>query len=183
MTTGPTDVKVTTAADGPDGMPLALRFSEGLGPNAQDVERDPTHAWTLAQRCELAAKCLPPAEYRARLERLHADMLAEIGQLRHALAQSGKLAGDRLQQMKADRAQALRWRDQLDSALTVCRCAGRVIDSSAYQGISDEDCDLEVAVRNWRALGPNVRAEAGPTAKRQARVVENAPAHCAGLAF
>ena len=30
---------------------------------------------------------------------------------------------------------------------------------------------------------PNVRAEAGPTAKRQARVVENAPAHCAGLVF
>ena len=30
---------------------------------------------------------------------------------------------------------------------------------------------------------PNVRAEAGPTAKRQARVVENARAHCAGLAF
>ena len=32
-------------------------------------------------------------------------------------------------------------------------------------------------------LMPNVRAEAGPTAKRQARVVENAPAHCAGLGF
>ena len=31
MTTGPTDVKVTTAAGGPDGMPLALRLSEGLG--------------------------------------------------------------------------------------------------------------------------------------------------------
>ena len=30
---------------------------------------------------------------------------------------------------------------------------------------------------------PNVRAEAGPTAKRQARAVENAPAHCAGLVF
>ena len=30
---------------------------------------------------------------------------------------------------------------------------------------------------------PNVRAEAGPTATRQARAVENAPAHCAGLAF
>ena len=30
---------------------------------------------------------------------------------------------------------------------------------------------------------PNVRAEAGPTAKRQARAVEDAPAHCAGLAF
>ena len=31
MTTGPTDVKVTTAADGPDGMPLALKLNEGLG--------------------------------------------------------------------------------------------------------------------------------------------------------
>ena len=31
MTTGPTDVKVTTAAGGPDGMPLALKFNEGLG--------------------------------------------------------------------------------------------------------------------------------------------------------
>lgn len=40
----------------------------------------------------------------------------------------------------------------LDLALIVCQCAARVIDSSAYQGISDEDCDLEVAVRNWRAL-------------------------------
>ena len=30
---------------------------------------------------------------------------------------------------------------------------------------------------------PNVRAEAGPTAKRQARVVENAPAHFACLVF
>ena len=46
-------------------------------------------------------------------------------------------------------------RAALDRALTVCRCAARVIDSSAYQGISDEDCDLEVSVRNWRALGPN----------------------------
>ena len=31
MTTGPTDVKVTTAAGGPDGMPLALKLNEGLG--------------------------------------------------------------------------------------------------------------------------------------------------------
>lgn len=80
---------------------------------------------------------------------------AEIARLRHALAQSGKLAEDRLQQMKGDRAQALRWRDQLDLALTVCRCAARVIDSSAYQGVSDEDCDLENAVHNLQALGPN----------------------------
>ena len=30
---------------------------------------------------------------------------------------------------------------------------------------------------------PNVRVEAGPAAKCQARMVENAPAHFAGLAF
>ena len=39
--------------------------------------------------------------------------------------------------------------------------------------------ELHIAV----VLMPNVRAEAGPTAKRQARAVENAAAHCAGLAF
>ena len=31
MTTGPADVKVTTAAGGPDGMPLALKLNDGLG--------------------------------------------------------------------------------------------------------------------------------------------------------
>ena len=42
----------------------------------------------------------------------------------------------------------------------------------------------EVASPPAVVLGrPNVRAEAGPTAKRQARAVENAPADCAGLAF
>ena len=41
----------------------------------------------------------------------------------------------------------------LDLALIVCQCATRVIDSSAFQRIgSDAACDLEVAVRNWRAL-------------------------------
>ena len=43
-----------------------------------------------------------------------------------------------------------RLRHKLDRALTVCRCAARVIDSSAYQGVSDEDCDLENAVCNWQ---------------------------------
>ena len=33
------------------------------------------------------------------------------------------------------------------------------------------------------AMTPNVRAEAGPSAKRQARAVENAPARRAGLVF
>ena len=37
--------------------------------------------------------------------------------------------------------------------------------------------------RKAASVTPNVRAEAGPTAKRQARAVENAPARRAGLAF
>lgn len=69
----------------PAEVPLALKSNLVLGPNAQDVARDPTHAWTLAQRCELAEKCLPEAGYRARLERLHSDMLTEIEQLRRLL--------------------------------------------------------------------------------------------------
>ena len=39
---------------------------------------------------------------------------------------------------------------KLDRALTVCRCAMRVIDSSAWAGASDEEVDLEDAVRCWR---------------------------------
>ena len=38
MTTGQTDVKVTTAAGGPDGMPLALKFNEGLGLNTVSLD-------------------------------------------------------------------------------------------------------------------------------------------------
>ena len=47
-------------------------------------------------------------------------------------------------------------------------------------GVADRgDGGYTVAV----GAGPNVRAEAGPTAKRQARAVENAPARRAGLVF
>lgn len=45
-----------------------------------------------------------------------------------------------------------RRRARFDAALTVCRSAVRVIESSAYQGVSDEDCDLENSVRNWQAV-------------------------------
>ena len=41
----------------------------------------------------------------------------------------------------------------------------------------------EAGIAQVEFVQPNVRAEAGPTAKRQARAVENAPAHCAGLGF
>ena len=44
MTTGPTDAKVTTAAGGPDGMPLALKLNEGLGFTGRDVRG----VWSLA---------------------------------------------------------------------------------------------------------------------------------------
>lgn len=37
---------------------------------------------THAERCKLATDCLPVAGYRRRLEELHAEMLAEIEQLR-----------------------------------------------------------------------------------------------------
>ena len=39
---------------------------------------------------------------------------------------------------------------RLDAALKVCRSALRVLDSRSYQGVSDEDCDLETSVRNWQ---------------------------------
>ena len=41
----------------------------------------------------------------------------------------------------------------------------------------------ETGIAQAEFVQPNVRAEAGPTAKRQARAVENAPAHRAGLVF
>ena len=44
--------------------------------------------------------------------------------------------------------------------------------------------DNEAGMRRTACfVTPNVRAEAGPTAKWQARTVENAPAHFAGLPF
>ena len=65
---------------------------------------------------------------------------------------------------------------------------GRVLDPTAdqFNHYPHADAPLpDVYLGKRRAIHktPNVRAEAGPTAKRQARVVENAPAHCAGLAF
>jgi hypothetical protein len=52
---------------------------------------------TLAERCKLATDCLPKAEYRTRLEALHADLLARLRaaevdaeRLRAELAKCGK---------------------------------------------------------------------------------------------
>ena len=80
----------------------------------------------IEDRCKIATDCLPQSKYRTQLEKLHADLLS--------MSNSANL----------------------EKALTVCRCAARVVDSPAYQGVSDEDCDLENAVRNWRAVRPDV---------------------------
>ena len=130
MTQSPTEGKCANPAGGLCGMPLALRLSEGLGPNAQNVERDPSLEWTYAQRCELAEKCLPKAEYRARLERLHADILAEIERLRGALAEflacHTESAGWSMSMM-ADRAEfnamLARSQDRVDAAADAARVA------------------------------------------------------------
>ena len=50
MTTGPTDEESTTAAGGPGGMPLALRLSEGLGPNAAAARMYARYDSVLQQR-------------------------------------------------------------------------------------------------------------------------------------
>ena len=57
--------------------------------------------------------------------------------------------------------------------------AGVRVFEPRTSGANQESCEGH----DGGSKRPNVRAEAGPTAKRQARVVENAPAHCAGLAF
>ena len=86
-----------------DDLPGKGASNDGLGPAHEPhplVRRldDMAAGWLCAG--------LPDAD-------LPAEAAREIERLRHALAQSGKLAEDRLRQMKADRAHALRWRDQL----------------------------------------------------------------------
>ena len=51
MTTGPTDVKVTTAAGGPDGMPLALKLNEGLGITGRDARGVASLAYPQVSLC------------------------------------------------------------------------------------------------------------------------------------
>lgn len=72
MTTGPTDEESTTAAGGPGGMPLALRLSEGLGPNAQAVAR-----WYCVSREGMATLCVD--EEDARANAAHCDQAWRAG--------------------------------------------------------------------------------------------------------
>ena len=145
MTTGPTDGTVTTAAGGPDGMPLALRLSERLG----HVPRHPT-----LDECRAAGEgptYTPTKGYSEGGLPNDADERARF---------AAYMRGHCWYVGKFDVTM-----NSYDTVLVRC-----------LYGVWRDRGSLPTA---W----PNVRAEAGPTAKRQARVVENAPAHCAGLAF
>ena len=120
---------------------LGLGSSDVLGPNAQAVAR-----WYCVSREGMATLCKNHEDAQANARHCdkawpaggpHCAVLlvdaTEIARLRHALAQSGKLAEDRLQQMKADRAQALRWRD----ALTELH--DRIKAHPAYADLTEEE--------------------------------------------
>ena len=86
---------------------------------------------TFAERCRLSTDLLPIAMYRQRLEALHAEMLDALTMQTSELARQRRIA---------------------EQALVVCRAAVHVVNSSAYQGVSDEDAELELAVQNWQRL-------------------------------
>ena len=72
------------------------------------------------------------------------DMALEIHMLRNALSNAVKLADDRLAQMKADRAQALQWRDEAERL--------RIMFVSVYEGLlrGDDDKELmDLAAQGW----------------------------------
>ena len=154
MTTGPTDVKVTTAAGGPDGMPLALKFNEGLGHTPRHptlVECHDAGAYLMGKGYSEGG--LPnAAEERARFEAYMRGHCWDVGKFDVAT-------------------------NSYDTVHVRC-LYGVWRDRGSLPALGEETTS-----QGRLLVRPNVRAEAGPTAKRQARVVENAPAHCAGLAF
>lgn len=80
------------------------------------MANDPSLTLTHAQRCILAEQCLPRAEYRASLERLHAEMLAEIERLRvHAV-------------VLAETARAV----ERERCAMLCESIGRIGPEAAY---------------------------------------------------
>ena len=74
MTTGPTDVKVTTAADGHGGMPLALKFNEGLG----GMARSPLETM-IDKACGVTAEDLARPTLKKRDIDRDAQALMDVG--------------------------------------------------------------------------------------------------------
>ena len=132
-----------------------------VGPCAWRVRRhDAPKYWIMFMHKPVDAMADAEREVQPLVTFAQAEQM--VVEERGRCSQAVKLADDRLKQMYADRDQALRWKVALDKALTVCRCAARVVDSSAYQGVSDEDCDLENAVRNWRTAFNSTAATSEP---------------------
>lgn len=95
-----------------------------LGQAQQQVRPGAEASWYCLSRDGLATLCKDAADAKETAGQCDKSWPAggpyravllvdavEIAWLRHELAKSGKLAEDRLQQIKDDRAQALRWRD------------------------------------------------------------------------
>jgi hypothetical protein len=106
----------------------------------------PGESANFSQRCMLAANCLPEAEYRACLQRLHADMIGEIERLRAAYEYSEAYA-----------MRLLTERDRLHAALTACQedaARMRMWGGMGWKWHSHYAASIHG--RCERALGPNV---------------------------
>lgn len=112
-----------------------------LGPAERQVGPGADARWYCVNRYGLATLCKDAADAHETARQCniswplggpHRAVLlvdaAELAWLRHALVQSWKLAEDRLQQLAAERAQALSCRDELHRTLTLCRCPSSVIN-------------------------------------------------------
>jgi len=97
-----------TAAPQSEELPAPVGHLHSNGDFCQDRQVEQPVWWPVSLYTEDQARAALAAE-RAKSE----QMRVEIGQLRHELRRSGDLAEARLKQMNADRAQALRWRDEL----------------------------------------------------------------------
>ena len=94
---------------------------------------------------------------------------------------SADLRRRKVDQLVHDTAQPITWPCQCDATERVAQSVRSLAASWLFNPRRQAHFLLECHSADF--LMPNVRAEAGPTAKRQARAVENAPARRAGLAF
>ena len=183
MTTGPTDVTVTTAAGGPDGMPLALKFNEGLGPaDAHGPTEDFSEGTVQYYRADTVLGLVEA-------ERESCALACES----EALKWEGDGVPDPMARLCAvairarGGAHAATWQP-MNTAPRDCKPV-LLFDGSKNGGVfvGHEATfpnrhwvtagAFPIRPTHWSPLpaGPNVRVEAGPTARRQARAGENVP--------
>ena len=187
MTTGPTDEESTTAAGGPGGMPLALRLSEGLGPNATTLRvlREGELMGAYMEYDRHADKTLHPADYLLRLLAAvsaatvgaNAPAAAELDAMRAEIAELDALR-EKLAGILSRTAAALRgpeppltrwsWHDlpeRAAAAIAAIDLMQRTAHHLAAGRLHDSDCAMHSAPAypagecDCGALGPNVRAK------------------------